>query len=127
MNICHLGIGESPADCVSRIRLLSLEIIEDLLRSFRRLRRSLVSVNKKSTVNKKLKVLLLRLQHIRDIHLTLGSISDLQSEVDKVELIRDKFKSYHQELSALDVDNGVDRKVINNVNINDVNKLRDEL
>ncbi|XP_015521160.1 thioredoxin domain-containing protein 11 [Neodiprion pinetum] len=129
VNICHLGIGDSPADCVSQIRLLCLEIIEDLLQSYRRLRRSLVSATNKTVTSKKLKVLLLRLQHIKEIHLTLGSISDLRIDEDKVILIRNKFKSYYQELSALDIDNSVDRKVVSDkhVNISNVSKLGHEL
>lgn len=128
VNICHLGIGELPAECVARIRLLSLEIIEDLLRSYRRLRRNLASVSKK-TASKKLKVLLLRLQHIKEIHLTLGSVGDLQTEMDKVRSIRDKFKSYYRDLSTLESDEILDRKIVNDKHVNIINvaKLRHEL
>lgn len=128
VNICHLGIGEPPADCVSRTRLLSLEIIEDLLRSYRRLRRNLSSVAKK-TASKKLKVLLLRLQHIKEIQLTLGSVNDLQIQFDKVQSIRDKFKFYYLELSAIEVDESLDRNIVNekNVDNSNANRLKYEL
>ncbi|XP_015608172.1 thioredoxin domain-containing protein 11 isoform X2 [Cephus cinctus] len=102
VNVCHIGAGEPSSDCVARIRWVCLDIIEELLREYRKLRRKLSLMNKRTACNKR-RSILLKLQHIRDVHLILGSTNDLRKDVDKVRVIQEKYRTYYRDLMALDV------------------------
>lgn len=126
VNICHIGAGESPKDCVVRIRWLCLNIIDDLLRSYRKLRRH-DSFSGKRAANNKWRLILLKLNHIKSVHLILESTDNLVKEIDKTQLIRNKFKLYYRTLSQL---NG-NMKKLNKIKLTKsrtkVNFLKDEL
>lgn len=98
VNICHIGSGESHKDCVIRIRWLCLDIIDNLLHEYRQLRRH-ASLSGKRIANKRL--ILLKLNHIKSIHLILESTDNLVKDKDKVKVIQNKFKHYYRKLSQL--------------------------
>ncbi|EZA61446.1 hypothetical protein DMN91_003951 [Ooceraea biroi] len=101
INVCQAGTGESPDKCIARTRWLCLDIIEQLLRDYRKLRRHSSFLNKKITRNKR-KIILLKLEHIKDIHFILGSTVDLGKDRRKVQLIRRKFRKYYSVTRSLD-------------------------
>jgi len=101
INVCQAGTGESPDKCIARTRWLCLDIIEQLLRDYRKLRRHINFLNKKVTRNKR-KIILLKLEHIKDIHFILGSTIDLGKDQRKVQLIRKKFHKYYNVIRLLE-------------------------
>ncbi|XP_051156693.1 thioredoxin domain-containing protein 11 [Leptopilina boulardi] len=101
INICHIGAGESHKDCVIRIRWLCLDIIDDLLRQYRQLRRHDSSLLEKRIANKKWRLILLKLNHIKSVHLILESTDNLVKDIEKVKIIQNKFKHYYRILSQL--------------------------
>ncbi|XP_043282254.1 thioredoxin domain-containing protein 11 [Venturia canescens] len=100
VNICSYGSGEPPQDCVARTRRLCLEIIDKLLMNYRRSRRSRESLSKKRASHVRREILL-KLEHMREVHLILGSVDNLRTEDGKLEQIRQKFKTYYKNLAAL--------------------------
>ena len=100
VNICHVGAGEPPNDCVIRIRWLCLDVIENLLREHRKLRRHESFLGKRMSSDKR-RVILLKLKHIRSVHLILETTNDLAKDEPKANLIRQMFKVYYRTLSSL--------------------------
>ncbi|OXU20522.1 hypothetical protein TSAR_015773 [Trichomalopsis sarcophagae] len=98
INVCAAGAGGSPPACLARIRWLCLDVLEDHLREFRRLRRSRLSTVDRARARM---ILLLRLEHVRQVHLLLGSTGDLSKDVAKVRLLRSKFKLFYAKLENL--------------------------
>ncbi|XP_011861942.1 PREDICTED: thioredoxin domain-containing protein 11 isoform X2 [Vollenhovia emeryi] len=102
-NICQVGTGEAPDKCIARTRRLCLDIIEQLLQDYRKLRRHLSFLNKKVARNKR-KIILLKLEHIKDIHFILGSTVDLSKDRKKARLIKGKFFKYYNVIRSLETD-----------------------
>ena len=111
INICQAGTGEAPDKCITRTRWLCLDIIEQLLQDYRKLRRHLNFLDKKVARNKR-KIILLKLEHIKDIHLILGSTIDLDRKKDrkKAQLIKRKFQKYYRVIRLLETDNKIERR-----------------
>lgn len=111
INICQAGTGEAPDKCITRTRWLCLDIIEQLLQDYRKLRRHLNFLDKKVARNKR-KIILLKLEHIKDIHLILGSTIDLDRKKDrkKAQLIKRKFQKYYRVIRLLETDNKIARR-----------------
>lgn len=85
INICAVGADGSAESCLARARWLCLDILEDHLRDFRRLRRFRTDeANTKRLLDTRRRVLLLRLELVREVHLLLGTSSDLVKEKVKV-------------------------------------------
>lgn len=84
INVCAAGAGGSPSACLARIRWLCLDILEDHLRDLRRLRRSRLSIVDRARARM---ILLLRLEHVRQVHLLLGSTGDLGKDTAKVKIL----------------------------------------
>lgn len=101
VNICQLGF-ERPDKCIRRIRWFCLDIIEKLFRDYRKLRRHSTVLLDKKLIDRKQRIILLQLKHIRDIHLVLGSTNDLSKNQRKVQLIRQKFRKYYEVMMLLD-------------------------
>ena len=98
INICQSGAaGVIPDACIARTRWLCLDIIQQLLRDYRKLIRHISLLGRISARNKK-KIILLKLAHIKDIHLILGSTIDLKEEQHKVKLIRKKYRKYYKKI-----------------------------
>ncbi|XP_050461638.1 thioredoxin domain-containing protein 11 isoform X1 [Cataglyphis hispanica] len=110
INVCQAGTGEAPDKCITRIRWLCLDIIEQLLRDYRKLRRHLNFLDKKIARNKR-KIILFKLEHIKDIHLILGSTIDFDRK--KAQLIKRKFHKYYKVIRLLETDNKVERRHLN--------------
>lgn len=110
INVCQAGTGEAPDKCITRIRWLCLDIIEQLLRDYRKLRRHLNFLDKKVARNKH-KIILFKLEHIKDIHLILGSTIDLDRK--KAQLIKRKFHKYYKVIRLLETDNKIERRHLN--------------
>lgn len=100
-NVCQTGTGEAPDKCIARTRWLCLDIIEELLRDYRKLRRHLSFLDKKIARNKR-KIILLKLEHIKDIHFILASTDDLSRDRKKAQLIRRKFHKYYEAIRLLE-------------------------
>lgn len=103
-NVCQSGTGEAPDKCIARIRWLCLDIIEQLLRDYRKLRRHLNHLDKDIARNRR-KIIFFKLEHIRDIHFILSSTVDLGKEHKKAQLIRKKFRNYYEVLRLLETGN----------------------
>ncbi|KAL0119644.1 hypothetical protein PUN28_007820 [Cardiocondyla obscurior] len=108
-NICQVGTGEAPDKCIARTRRLCLDIIEELLQDYRKLRRHLSFLNKKIVRNKR-KIILLKLEHIKDIHLILGSTVDLSKDPKKTRLIKRKFFKYYNVIKSLETDEKIKKQ-----------------
>ncbi|XP_020280773.1 thioredoxin domain-containing protein 11 isoform X2 [Pseudomyrmex gracilis] len=100
-NVCQSGTGEAPDKCIARIRWLCLDIIEQLLRDYRKLRRHLNHLDKDIARNRR-KIIFFKLEHIRDIHFILSSTVDLGKDRKKAQLIRKKFRNYYEVLRLLE-------------------------
>ncbi|KAL6259352.1 hypothetical protein P5V15_009267 [Pogonomyrmex californicus] len=109
INICQMGTGEAPDKCIARTRRLCLDIIEQLLQDYRKLRRHLSFLDKKITRNKR-KIILLKLEHIKDIHFILGSIVNLNKDRKKVQLIKRKFSKYYNMIRLLELSEKMEKQ-----------------
>ncbi|KAG7210429.1 hypothetical protein KM043_011961 [Ampulex compressa] len=118
INVCHSGAGEPPNKCIARTRWLCLDIIEQLLRDYRRLMRHLKFLDKRIARNKR-KTILTKLEHIRDIHLILGSTNNLREDLHKVQLIRRKYKRYYRVINLVKLDNKMNNSQIRNVTMSE--------
>ncbi|XP_076235229.1 thioredoxin domain-containing protein 11 [Calliopsis andreniformis] len=103
VNICQSGTGELPDTCIARTRWLCLDIIQQLLRDYRRLMRHISLLGRKVARNKR-KLILLKLAHIKDVHLILGTTTDLKEDQHKVKLIRQKYRKYYKNISLSQLD-----------------------
>ncbi|XP_076292907.1 thioredoxin domain-containing protein 11 isoform X2 [Lasioglossum baleicum] len=103
VNICESGAGEQPDTCIARTRWLCLDIIERLLRDYRKFIRHINLLERKSAKNKR-KIILSKLAHIKDIHLMLGSTNDLRNDQRKVKLIRKKYRKYYRNIRLQELD-----------------------
>ncbi|XP_017881600.1 thioredoxin domain-containing protein 11 [Ceratina calcarata] len=103
VNICQSGAGEAPDTCIARTRWLCLDIIRQLLRDYRRLIRHISLLGRTSASNRR-KIILLKLAHIKDVHLILGSTVDLRADKQKVKLIRKKYRTYYKNIRTLELD-----------------------
>lgn len=108
-NICQMGTGEAPDKCIARTRRLCLDIIEQLLQDYRKLRRHLSFLNKKIARNKR-KIILFKLEHIKDIHFILSSTIDLSKDRKKAQLIKRKFFKYYNIIRSLEIDEKLDKR-----------------
>lgn len=107
VNICQSGAaGVIPDACIARTRWLCLDIIQQLLRDYRKLIRHISLLGRISVRNKK-KIILLKLAHIKDIHLILGSTIDLKEEQHKVKLIRKKYRKYYKNIRSFELDSKI--------------------
>ena len=106
VNICHSGAGEIPDVCIARTRWLCLDIVQQLLRDYRKLIRHSSLIGRRSAKNKR-KVILLKLAHIKEIHLILGSTNDLKKDQHKVKLIRKKYKKYYKNIRSIEIDSKI--------------------
>jgi len=118
LNICQAGTGEAPDKCITRTRWLCLDIIEQLLQDYRKLRRHLNFLDKKVALNK-CKIILFKLEHIKNIHLILGSIVDLDRKEDrkKAQLIKKKFHKYYQVIRLLEANNKMESRHFKSTNV----------
>ncbi|EFN74628.1 Thioredoxin domain-containing protein 11 [Camponotus floridanus] len=118
INICQAGTGEAPDKCITRTRWLCLDIIEQLLQDYRKLRRHLNFLDKKVALNK-CKIILFKLEHIKHIHLILGSIVDLDRKEDrkKAQLIKKKFHKYYQVIRLLEANNKMESRHFKSTNV----------
>ncbi|XP_057319444.1 thioredoxin domain-containing protein 11 [Microplitis mediator] len=122
LNVCHIGAGESPEKCVSRIRRYCLDTIQNYLHAYRKLLRQQQGNDNNKNINddnddddddgnsdvlfkrqiaKKKREILLKLEHVRDVHLLLSTIEDLQNEGDKYKELVKKFRTYRSNLSSM--------------------------
>ncbi|XP_071574071.1 thioredoxin domain-containing protein 11 isoform X2 [Temnothorax nylanderi] len=108
-NICQMGTGEAPDKCIARTRRLCLDIIEQLLQDYRKLRRHLSFLNKKIARNKR-KIILLKLEHIRDMNFILGSTVDLSKDRKKAQLIKRKFFKYYNVIRSLETNEKIEKQ-----------------
>ncbi|KAK2582439.1 hypothetical protein KPH14_004749 [Odynerus spinipes] len=106
INICLSNVSDSPEKCITRIRWLCLEIIEQLLRDYRKIERHLNFIDRRIARYKK-KIILLKLEHIRYIHLILGSTIDLAKDQHIVHMIQKKFRKYYRILELLELDSKI--------------------
>lgn len=109
INICQVGTGKAPEKCIARTRRLCLDIIEQLLQDYRKLRRHLSFLNKKIARNKR-KIILLRLEHIKDIHFILGSTVNLSKDRKKAQLIKRKFFKHYNIIKSLEIDEKIEKQ-----------------
>lgn len=84
INLCASGVGESPTACLIRTRYLCLDVLEDYLQEFRRLHRVNANETTKWISSHRRRVLLLKLEHLKDIHLILGATTDLTKDKSRV-------------------------------------------
>ncbi|KZC05729.1 PREDICTED: thioredoxin domain-containing protein 11 [Dufourea novaeangliae] len=103
VNICQSGAGEQPDACIARTRWLCLDIIEQLLRDYRKLIRHINLLGRTGARNRR-KIILLKLAHIKDVHLLLSSTVDLRKDQHKAKLIRKKFKKYYRNIRLFELD-----------------------
>lgn len=102
INICNKGSGESPNNCVARIRRYCLEVIHNYLENYRKLlRHSRNSRQFNSKLLNKRREILLKLEHIRDIHLILSIVEDLKKDVEKYNDLINKFHIYYKNLEMI--------------------------
>ncbi|KAK0162092.1 hypothetical protein PV327_008457 [Microctonus hyperodae] len=102
INICNKGSGESPDNCVARIRRYCLEVIQNYLKNYRKLmRHSSNSQQFNSKLLNKRREILLKLEHIRDIHLILSIVEDLKKDVEKYNDLINKFHVYYKNLEMM--------------------------
>ncbi|XP_011502270.1 PREDICTED: thioredoxin domain-containing protein 11 [Ceratosolen solmsi marchali] len=101
INVCASGIEHSPTSCLSRVRSLCLDILEDHLRDFRWLRRTRTTKSVRHIFDARKRILLLKLQHVRELHLVLSNTSNLVKEKEKVQMLRKKFKKFYVKLANL--------------------------
>lgn len=109
INVCQTGSGEAPNKCIARIRYLCLDIIQQFLQDYRKLRRHLNFLDKRIARNKH-KIILLKLEHIRDIHFILGTTIDLGKDRKKTQLIKKKFSKYYKDIRILETDNKIEKR-----------------
>ncbi|XP_011310287.1 thioredoxin domain-containing protein 11 [Fopius arisanus] len=95
VNVCHTGAGEPPKDCVARIRRLCLDIIHNQLAIYRKLRRQRQYLSK-MTISNKRREISRRLELVREIHLILSSVDDLETDLEKFSKILQKFRAYRR-------------------------------
>ncbi|KOC69381.1 Thioredoxin domain-containing protein 11 [Habropoda laboriosa] len=112
VNICQSGAGEDPDACIARTRWLCLDIIQQLLRDYRKILRHISRLGRISARNKR-KIILLKLAHIKDIHLILGSTIDLREDQHKVKLIRKKYRKYYKSIRSLELGNKINSTKMN--------------
>lgn len=108
-NICRVGTGETPDKCIARTRRLCLDIIEQLLQDYRKLRRHISFLDKKIARNKR-KIILLKLEHIKDIHFILGSTVDLSKDRKKAQQIKRKFFKYYNIIRLLETEKKIEKQ-----------------
>ena len=92
INVCAGGAGGAgggtPATCLARARWLCLDVLEERLREFRHLRRAAhpggISKEQRRRVEHAKRALLLKLEHVREVHLLLGATDDLARDSAKV-------------------------------------------
>jgi len=101
--------SEAPNKCIARTRRLCLDIIEQLLQDYRKLRRHLSFLDKKVARNKR-KIILFKLEHIKDIHFILGSTIDLNKDRKKAQLIKKKFFKYYNTIRLLETDEKIEKR-----------------
>ncbi|XP_076752476.1 thioredoxin domain-containing protein 11 isoform X2 [Xylocopa sonorina] len=106
VNICQSGAGEAPNACIARTRWLCLDIIQQLLQDYRKLIRHISLLGRISARNRR-KIILLKLAHIKDIHLILGSTIDLKEDQRKVKLIRKNYRKYYKNIESLALDSKI--------------------
>jgi len=111
-----MGTGEAPNKCIARTRRLCLDIIEQLLQNYRKLRRHLSFLDKKIARNK-CKIILFKLEHIKDIHLILGSTVDLSKDQKKAQLIKRKFFKYYNTIRSLKIDEKIEKQSYKSQNV----------
>ncbi|XP_076655779.1 thioredoxin domain-containing protein 11 isoform X2 [Halictus rubicundus] len=130
VNICESGAGEQPDTCIARTRWLCLDIIERLLRDYRKFIRHVNLLGRKSAKNKR-KIILSKLAHIKDIHLMLGSTNDLRNDQRKVKLIRKKYRKYYRNIRLHELDSQMNstqtEKAIPRRNISGRERIKSEL
>lgn len=130
VNICQSGAGMIPDACIARTRWLCLDIIQQLLRDYRKLIRHITIVGRISARNKR-KVILLKLAHIKDIHLILSSTIDLRVDQHKVKLIRKKYRKYYKNIRSLELDSKVNSNQVEDLyqeqNVLERKMIRSEL
>lgn len=100
VNICHIGSGESPKNCVARIRRVCLDTIENYLKYYRKFRRDKNNLTKQK-ITKQRRYILYKLEHIRDMHLILSTVEDLKINIDKYQLLNDKFNIYRKNIELI--------------------------
>lgn len=98
--VCEVGIGEAPNTCLWRIRWLCLRKIESLSQELRKLRRNVERLDRRLLGRYK-RIILLKLKHVREVHLILNFLEDLSTSSDKVRLLQKKFSVYYKRLSTL--------------------------
>ncbi|XP_053997543.1 thioredoxin domain-containing protein 11 [Hylaeus anthracinus] len=103
INICQSEAGEQPDTCIVRTRWLCLDIIQQLLRDYRKLIRHTNMLGKQNARYKR-NIILLKLAHIKDIHLILSSTTDLRKDKHKVKLIRKKYRKYYKSIRLIELD-----------------------
>lgn len=113
VNICQSGAGMVPDACIARTRWLCLDIIQQLLRDYRKLIRHISLLGRISAKNKR-KIILLKLAHIKDIHLILGSTVDLREDQHKVKFIRKKYRKYYKNIRLLELDSKINNTQVGN-------------
>ncbi|XP_034935318.1 thioredoxin domain-containing protein 11 [Chelonus insularis] len=100
INVCHIGAGEYPGTCISRVRALCLDTIQTYLKKYRRIMRQKNLLPKPDVKNKQREILL-KLEHVWNIHLLLGSVEDLKND-KKYMTIFDKYKNYYKNLKLIE-------------------------
>ncbi|KAF3422717.1 hypothetical protein E2986_01980 [Frieseomelitta varia] len=130
VNICQSGAGMIPDACIARTRWLCLDIIQQLLRDYRKLIRHIAILGRTSARNKR-KVILLKLAHIKDIHLILSSTIDLREDQYKVKLIRKKYRKYYKNIRSLELDSKINSNQVEDLyqeqNVLERKMIRSEL
>lgn len=100
INVCASGSGGSLSDCKQRVRWLCLDVIQEHLKDFRKLRRTALLLNN-NKVTKYKRMLLLKLEHVRNLHLELSSTDNLFNDRSKVKLLRNKFQRFYRLLENI--------------------------
>ncbi|XP_012271941.1 thioredoxin domain-containing protein 11 [Orussus abietinus] len=132
INVCHHGADQFPDDCIAHIRKVCLDAIGDLLRHHRKLMR--VTIRTSDAASRR-RIVLRQLEHVREVHLILGSVKDLRKEEKIVQSLRRKYSRYYKSLASLEA-NGKRVKSLNDLEkgvkseesiANEDKSLKDEL
>jgi hypothetical protein len=132
--------ADSARDCIARVRRECLTAVANTLKQYRstKMRWHVLKVSSSSNASqlhiyrtatcKQLKRNVYRLQHLKEVHLILGSIDRLQEDSMEYIAIQEIYKKYQNSLKKLDFYASSEVAVIRmRDSVSDVTSARDEL
>ncbi|KAJ8665286.1 hypothetical protein QAD02_006948 [Eretmocerus hayati] len=99
VELCALGVEPSSRDCLARTRKLCLDVTAEHLRNSARLLR--LDPSEIHRARRLRRILLLKLELVRKLHLILGATDDLVTDKRVVKALRRAFKGFYTKLSKI--------------------------